>query len=106
MSYAQAMNPVSSVNTLASRPTPTESSSKIRDAISATEQSVGELHDAITAIEKRLDTILTPVAPEVGVTNGAGTTNTSHMHGRVVEMNLGFAHAIDRLRSIYQRVEV
>lgn len=102
-------NPAAS-NSVGSATAPTligESPSQIRDAVSATEQAVGDLHEAINFLEKRLDTVLLPVPPS----NTPGVPGTpqaigSHMHGRVVQVNQSFSHAIDRLRDLARRVDV
>lgn len=87
-----------------------QSPSKIRDAFSVTEGAATNLHLAISELEKRIDTILSPAPPIAGNTITTGTTApgipSSHLHGRIADTNRGFQHAIDRLRDLRMRVEV
>lgn len=86
-----------------------QSPSMIRDAIGATEQSVSLLHEAITELEGRLDTVLSPQPPQL-TTGGANAKDprpsSSQVHTRMQELNAGFSHAIDRLRELARRVEI
>ncbi len=84
--------------------------SYIRDAISGSEQYLSELHETINALEKRMDTILSPAPPTVQATgNGPRTSPVgggSHVQGRLMIINEGFAQESARLRDIIRRVEV
>lgn len=84
-----------------------ESASRIRDGISAAEQELSQVHSAIDRLEKRLDTILTPVPPSTlsGNANKASQPS-SHVMGRIELLNEGFQHATSRLRALTLRVEV
>ena len=75
----------------AGQPVPPHSSSLIRDAITATEQTLSELHDAINQLEQRLDTALTPASPAVTSADPSKQPVTSHIHGRVRILNEGFS---------------
>lgn len=84
-------------------------SSPIRDGIGYAEQTLSELHQTISHLEKRLETVLSPVPPTVASQgNKAGPTGppASHVHGRLVILNEGYAQAVRRLRDLAQRVEV
>ncbi len=87
---------------------PDESASVIRDGVSNSEQTLSELHDVISGLERRLDTVLTPTAP---ATASSATPNKpqpmlSHLAGRLSIVNEGSQHAIARLRDLMRRVEV
>lgn len=88
-------------------PTPDPTASKIRDAIGGTEQAAADLHEAISALEMRLEPVLMPIPPSPAGNAGTATQKiSSHVHGRITEVNSGFQHALDRLRELYRRVEV
>jgi len=103
----QAVNQYRGLSTPASAPV--EGPSQIRDCISCTEQILSELHGTIDQLEKRLDTVLTPTPPDVA-RSGSGTVapapSVSHVHGRLQILNDGFQHAISRLRTLGNRIEV
>ncbi|MGH7180289.1 MAG: hypothetical protein ACREJC_23120, partial [Tepidisphaeraceae bacterium] len=42
---------------------PDQSPSQIRDQVGRSEELLSDLHDRVTCLEQRFDTILTPVAP-------------------------------------------
>lgn len=86
----------------------TESTSKIRDSITATEQLLTAVHEEITQLEKRLDTVLRPVPPQGESRMNAPTPAPvcSHVTGRLAILNEGFQGAIQRLRDITSRTEV
>lgn len=88
-------------------PEPPESPSRIRDGITNAEQYLSELHDAITAVENRFDTVLRPVGP-TNAAQGSATPQSvaSHVTGRLTILNEGFQQAISRLREIANRAEV
>lgn len=94
-----------------SRPTdPSQgvSSSPARDRISSAESWLSDSHQALDALEKRLDTILTPVPP---IPPGTAAQNTptpiqSHVVGRLVILNDGYAHLVDRIQRLIARVEL
>jgi len=70
------------------------------------EGSVIDLHEAITAMEKRLDTALALVPPANVSEQSGQQLKSSHLHGRLATVNEGVAAAIGRLRDIIRRVEV
>jgi hypothetical protein len=81
----------------------------IRDQLSGAEGGLGELHSVISALEERLDTVLTPMPPPAPDVNKPLTTAApprSPVQHRVVEVNQGCAHAINRLRSLIDRIEI
>lgn len=85
-----------------------DSPSRIRDGISRTEELLGDIHNAIDVIERRLDVVLQPTPPLPGAPTGVTKALPlgSHFLGRVVGLNDGFDAAVQRLRSLTQRVEV
>jgi hypothetical protein len=91
----------------ATETTPSESASQIRDAIGTTEQIATDLHEALSHLESRLDTVLCPVPP-----TGADASKSmpepvrSHLLGRVLSVNGSLSAAIDRVRHLRSRVEV
>lgn len=90
---------------------PTESptsSSQARDRISSAESWLSDSHQALDALEKRLDTILTPVPPV-----GPGAANSpvptplqSHVVGRLVILNEGYEHLVRRIQRLTERIEL
>lgn len=85
------------------------SSSPARDRLSTAESWLSESHQALDGLEKRLDTILTPVPP--AATTGAMGTQTSapshsHVVGRLVILNEGYEHLVLRMRRLIERVEL
>ena len=91
----------------APRDTPPESS-RIRDGVTASEQSLSDIHTAIDMLTKRLDTVLRPVPPSAQSTASQKLPQSvsSHLAGRVEILNEGFRAAIDRLHELHSRVEV
>ena len=88
-----------------------EVSTPIRDRISANEQLLSELHNQIDLLEKRLDTVTTPVAPTPAQTQTGNPAprsqpNSSHVSGRLDILNEGYMHAIGRLSALRDRVEL
>ena len=73
-----------------------ESASLIRDLLTAQEQLLSELHDAMTRLEKRLDTVLTPASPERVPDAKISSTGGSLINTRLVILNEGFSHNIQR----------
>ncbi len=104
--YGGIANTTAAVNAY-SGPSEPESGSPIRDCVGAAEQSLSELHNVIDGLEKRLDTVLTPMPP-----TGAGTNATqpqpvtSHVRGRLIILNDGYQHATQRLHDLIRRVEI
>ena len=86
-----------------------ESASRIRDGITRAEELLSQVHEAILLLEKRLDTVLSPVPPSVAG-NSAAKAQTgapiSHLLGRITILNEGFDHAAQRVRDLTRRVEV
>ena len=84
--------------------------SPIRDSITGAEQLLSDVHQSIDLLEKRLDTLLTPVAPtppaqinsRVAATGGP----SSHVLGRMSILNEGYQHAITRMRELHNRIEL
>lgn len=84
-----------------------ESASPIRDGVGQAEEIVTALHAAISQLEKRLDTVLTPVPPQPGTAGTPGNGPiASHLRGRLATLNEGYADAVRRLRDLALRVEV
>lgn len=86
-----------------------ETASRIRDGVGYAEQTLSELHETISQLERRLDTVLVPVPPSVasqGVQSRPAGQPASHVHGRLVILNEGYAEAVRRLRDLAQRVDV
>lgn len=86
-----------------------ESGSPIRDGIGLAEQSLSAIHEAISFLENRLDTVLSPVPPSPANVAAVGKLPppvTSHVHGRLVILNDGFAEAVRRVHGLMGRIEV
>lgn len=89
---------------------PEDSASWIRDAVTQSEQSLSEVHEQLDYLERRLDTALTPVGPSPATALSAPPKNAmpsgSHLRGRVMILNEGWQHAIERIAAIRQRIEI
>lgn len=86
-----------------------ESSSPIRDRICSAEQWLSDLHMAVDNLEKRLDTVLSPVPPQVpATTNQTAPVGPpkSHVQGRLEILNEGFNHLCMRLNHLHSRIEL
>lgn len=84
------------------------STSPARDRIASAEQWLSDLHSIVDGLEKRLDTILTPVPPS-GVGNSVGPTPTqpkSHVVGRLDILCDGFSHLASRIQQLGTRIEL
>jgi len=81
--------------------------SPIRDGVTSAEQALSHIHEAISHLERRLETVLRPMPPQ-----GQGTATDppvplcSHVMGRLHILNDGFNAAIARLQELTSRVEV
>lgn len=97
------------VTTIGGAPAPPpESDSKIRNVASLMEESLTSLHAAISHLESRLDTVLTPMSP-TGTGTGQGASNmpsVSHLLGRMGQIAQGIQDATQRLNEMRDRVEV
>ncbi len=84
-----------------------ESPSRIRDQVGNSEQALSAIQESISTLERRLDTVLSPVPPQ-GNTNVPATSAPpcSHLTGRLEILNDGFANANRRLRDLAGRIEV
>lgn len=81
--------------------------SPARNQISGAETWLSDLHAAIDRLEQRLDTILTPVPPDVNKVNASTPTSPkSHVVGRLELLNEGFAHLSGRIERLKGRVEL
>ena len=82
--------------------------SKVRDAITAAEQFQSEIHEHITLLEKRVDTVLRPGPPQQAGAVGGNTPQPicSHVTGRLNLLNEGLHGIVLRLRELRERVEV
>lgn len=91
----------------ASAPPPLESPSVIRDSVTTIETLVDELGAVIEAVERRLDTVLTPTPPTVDKA-GAATPSpaTSHLEGRLNDVQDRLTYWITYIRRVIERVEV
>lgn len=86
---------------------PIETGAVIRGALDAHESTLAELHETISRLEGRLDPALTPAPPQpTGATSGPSAPPCSHVALRLVSLNSGYRHAVERLRELTQRVEV
>lgn len=87
---------------------PSESPSAIRDAITFSEEVLGQLHVTISHLESRLDSALTPNPPQPASTNAgnAPTPIMSNVRGRLGLLNQGLSDAVTRLSYLRDRVEV
>jgi len=84
-----------------------ESASAIRDAVTHAEALLSELHEAISALDRRLETVLTPAPPQTATNSPSKTGSVgSHLRGRVLILNEGWQHAVERISQLRQRVEV
>lgn len=89
-------------------PTSSPENSQIRDGVCQSESLLSEIHEALSALEKRLDTVLTPVPPSTASANGNVKQGppSSHLHGRIGILNEGFLHAVQRIHALHGRIEV
>lgn len=104
-SYASAQNKTQTQTAMGTE----ESASWIRDAVGYSEQMLSELHEHLNALERRLEPALTPSGPTLAAANQAPknpNANGSHLRGRIVILNEGWQHAIERVQSLRQRVEI
>ncbi len=86
-----------------------ESSSRIRDGVAHSEQMLSSVHEAISNLEKRLDTVLTPIPPSPVNTASTGkglSQSGSHLHGRVQILNEGYEDALRRIQALIGRIEI
>lgn len=86
------------------------SPSRIRDGITRAEEILIAVHEAIGALELRLDTILQPQPPQA-VSNAANSgkpsdPQCSRVMFRIDILNKGFDDATNRLRDMARRIEV
>lgn len=83
-------------------------SSPARNQIGNAEQYMSDMHSALDRLESRLDTILTPVPPDVNKTNGSPTPMgpKSHVVGRLETLNDGLLHVVARIDRLNARVEL
>jgi hypothetical protein len=81
--------------------------SPIRDGVTNSEQALSQLHEVISRLERRLETVLKPAPPQ-GQGNSPQPTGPpcSHVMGRLHMLNDGFNAAIARLQELTSRVEV
>lgn len=85
-----------------------DSASPIRDGVTQSEQFLSEIHECIDALEKRLETVLTPQPPMPAGGNAVQKSQplASHLSGRMAILNEGFSHVSSRLRELCRRVEI
>lgn len=84
-------------------------SSPARDQICASENWLSDMHSALDWLEQRLDTILTPVPPDVNKQNCATSTPSgpkSHVVARLDLLNEGYGHLVNRIERLTRRVEL
>jgi len=86
----------------------TEPATKIRDGLGNLECYAQGIHDVIDALEKRLDTVLTPIPPMDASKAGNHDIRPmeSHVMSRVVNIQETISNAITRLHGVINRVEV
>lgn len=89
-------------------PPPVESPSRVRDEIGNAEQLLSSIHEAISSLDRRLDTVLKPEPPTAqGNSNPVQASPVcSHVTGRLNILNEGLVGAIGRLQGLAQRIEV
>lgn len=82
------------------------SNSRLRDSVSNGEQYLSEIHATIDALEKRLDTLLTPQAPSTAANSGVSAPQPllSHVVGRLNILNEGYVFATARMRTLISRI--
>jgi hypothetical protein len=87
---------------------PIETGTIVRNGLSANEETLSEVHEAINRLESRLETALTPMPPQPAGTSTAAPTGPpcSQVAYRLAQLNDGYRHAANRLRELLQRVEV
>src|SRR5436305_7491780 len=88
-----------------------ESESRIRNLITVQEGQLGQIHNAISALDSRLDTVLIPdvlVDPKVSAPSSDTPVKVplSPLLERLVVINRGFEDAIARLRYLRGRVDL
>ena len=85
----------------------TESPSKIRDRISGAEEVLSMIYQTFDALEKRLETVLTPAPPDAPTTSSAQPRQpSSPMLERLDSINGGLHNMEGRIRRLTARVEV
>lgn len=89
---------------------PIESASQIRDAIGEVERLASCLHETMSHLESRLDTILTPVPPTPATLNKQASEFSpacSSVLGRIYIANrMLLGDAVQRIADLRQRVEI
>jgi len=109
MNYTNGTSTMSSglISATKSVPEPV-SASRIRDGITAIEETLSALHDAIGSLESRLETVLQPQPPSTAANASIRPASVpqSHVMGRVSILQEGFEAAINRVRDIAIRIEV
>ena len=89
------------------RSEPTPSDTKVRDAFSVTEDCIGQLYDAIGALQERLDTILTPEPPATNAADKAGpSTIAAHLTNRIQDANGKLVAAVAWVNYLRSRIEL
>lgn len=84
-----------------------ESPSRIRDGIGDAEEALSAVHFAISALEKRLDTVVAPTAPDVRAEPPAAPRAiASPLASRVEKLTSDLQAAVRRLAELTMRVEV
>lgn len=87
------------------------SNTRIRDRVTSLEIQMSDLHGLISSLERRLDTVVTPVPPSVASVGGVkadpiiGSPN-SHLFDRLETLSRGVTEAQGRLSSLLSRIEV
>ena len=85
-----------------------DTNSKVRDGIEAQEKMLEMLHQSISNLENRLETVLTPQPPTVsGVDKAASPAPVaSYVNNRLAILQVVLVEAIRRIESLSGRVEV
>lgn len=81
---------------------------QIREGVGYLERQIAETHAVISALESRLETVLTPVAPQppgTGEKTGPGTP-TSELFIRLKSVSHGLQDVQDRMHRLLSRIEV
>lgn len=83
-------------------------STPIRDGVTNAEQGLSALHEAISRLEKRLETVLRPLPPATNSANAGAPTGPpcSHVMGRLHILNDAMNGAVARIAELEGRIEV
>ena len=100
--------PLSGAGVPLTQPSPAvDTPSKVRDGLTFIEAQASELHELISAVERRIETILTPLPPATDVNQKqGGRPMMSHVFDRLTTLSETFTAAKMRLAALLDRVEL